>query len=511
MRTDFIVNVHPEVTRIALREDERLMELIVEEAGSRRMVGNIYLGRVSAVLPGMQAAFIDIGLERSAFLHVSDVREGVLDLRQFATSLRNGKPIEGRDTDNSIESLLRKGQSILVQVTKEPIGTKGARVSTRISIAGRYVVSMPGDPVSGISRKIADRKERLRLRKILKSISHDGFGIIARTVGTGQNGDSFAADIDGLMDRWKEIGELALNAKPPELLHQEYDAVTTAMRDMFSPDMDAFITDSKEVCRRAKAYLKKTDPRLSRKVRLYRGKTPIFDHYRIEPQIDELLSCDVPLKSGGSLVIEHTEAMVAIDVNTRHYVGRKNQESTVLRTNMEAAKEVARQLRLRDIGGLIVIDFIDMETESHREKVLQCLRSELGKDRSPTKTCQVSSLGLVEMTRKRVRPSLFQALSEPCKHCGGSGRVLSTVSVSTRLQRFLERAANRKKHRHLVLAIHPELAEYFLEEEGRRLDHLRNSVDDLMLEIHEDAALRTDEFRVYSMDTHEEITRTLES
>ncbi|MBN1433524.1 Rne/Rng family ribonuclease [Candidatus Fermentibacterales bacterium] len=505
MKTDFIVNVHPDVTRIALREDERLMELIVDKADSRRIVGNIYLGSVSAVLPGMQAAFVDIGLERSAFLHVSDLRDGNLDAREFSSSLRDGKPLVGRDSEQSIESLLRKGQEILVQVTKEPIGTKGARVSTRISIAGRYVVSMPGDPVSGVSRKIGDRRERQRLRKVLDHIQVDGFGIIARTVGTGQSEESFSGDIQGLIERWKEVGELALASRAPALLHQEYDAVTTAMRDMFSPDMDAFITDSKEVCRLARQYLKKTDPGLARKVRYYRGRTPIFDHYGIEPQIDQLLHRDVPLKSGGSLVIEHTEALVAIDVNTRRYVGKRSQESTILKTNMEAAKEVARQLRLRDLGGLIVIDFIDMENEEHREKVLQCLRSELGKDRSPTKTCQVSTLGLVEMTRKRVRPSLIQALSEPCEHCGGSGRVMGPVSAATRLERFLERAAIKKRHRDLVVSIHPSLAAYLLEDEGRRLDHLCRSVQDLRIELHEDPGLRVDGFRVYSLDAHEEI------
>jgi ribonuclease G len=278
------------------------------------------------------------------------------------------------------------------------------------------------------------------------------------------------------------------------------------MRDMFSADMDAFITDSKQVCKLARSYLKKTDPKLARKVRLYRGKTPIFDHYGIEPQIDQLLRWDVPLKSGGSLVIEHTEALVAIDVNTKRYVGRRSQENTILRTNMEAAKEVGRQLRLRDLGGIIVIDFIDMENEEHREKVLQCLRSELGKDRSPTKTCQVSSLGLVEMTRKRVRPSLVQALSEPCKHCGGSGRVLSAVSVATRLQRFLERAAAKKRQQNLVVSLHPDLAEYLLDDDGRRLAHICDAVSHLRIELHEDSSLRVDEFRVYSLDAHEELT-----
>lgn len=511
MKVDFIINVHPEVTRIAIREDERLMELIVEKASSRRIVGNIYLGKVSAVLPGMQAAFVDIGLERSAFLHASDVRKGILNADDFATSLRDGIPLPANDSDEPIESLLKKNQKLLVQITKESIGTKGARVSTRISIAGRYVVSMPGDSVTGVSRKIVDRRERYRLRKILGDIQTKGFGIIARTVGVGQNQEAFETDVECIIHTWKGIGSLALSSTAPVLIHQEYDVVLTAMRDLFSTDVQSVITDSKDIYRKVREYLKKTSPELIKRVKMYRGKTPVFDYCGIEKEIDTLLCREVPLKSGGSLVIDHTEALVAIDVNTKRYIGKRNQESTIFKTNMEAAKEVARQLRLRDMGGLIVIDFIDMDNEEHREKVLQCLRSELGRDRSPTKTCQVSSLGLVEMTRKRVRPSLTQALSQRCKHCGGSGRVLTPVSVATRLERLLERTALKKKHRNLVISIHPDLAEYFLEEEGKRLEHLCSSNSNLNLEIHEDERLKVDGFHVYSLDTHEEITQFYEA
>jgi ribonuclease G len=240
-------------------------------------------------------------------------------------------------------------------------------------------------------------------------------------------------------------------------------------------------------------------------VRQYRGKTPIFDHYGIEEEIGRIVAREVPLKSGGSLVIDHTEALVAIDVNTKRYVGKKNQDKTILKVNMEAAREVARQLRLRDMGGIIVIDFIDMEIADHKEKVLNTLRSELGRDRSPTKTCQVSPLGLVEMTRKRVRPSLMQSLSEPCSHCGGSGRVLSPISAATMLERFLERASLKKKHRNLVISIHPDMAAYLLEDGGRRLQHMVES-SGINLEIHEDGRLRVDQFRAFSLDTHEEVT-----
>jgi len=505
LKVDFIINSHPEVLRIAVLEDRRLMELIVEKADERRIVGNIYLGRVNAVLPGMQAAFVDIGLERSAFLHVSDVRTGVSDSRKFAQSLVDGKPLPAADTSASIEELLQKGQTIMVQVTKEPIGTKGARVSTRISIAGRYVVSMPGDSVAGVSRKIADRRQRGRIRGILRDIMIDGYGVIARTAAMGKDKEALEGDLRRIVGTWKEVGGRALRAKAPELLHQERDAVTMTLRDLLTPDVSSIVTDDREIKRRARDYLKRIAPDLAGKVKLYRGKTPIFDHYGIEEEIGRIVAREVPLKSGGSLVIDHTEALVAIDVNTKRYVGKKNQDKTILKVNLEAAREVARQLRLRDMGGIIVIDFIDMEIADHKEKVLNTLRSELGRDRSPTKTCQVSPLGLVEMTRKRVRPSLMQSLSEPCSHCGGSGRVLSPISAATMLERFLERASLKKKHRNLVISIHPDMASYLLEDGGHRLQHMVSS-SGINLEIHEDDRLRVDQFRAFSLDTHEEVT-----
>jgi len=510
LKSDFIVNSHPDVTRIAILEDGRLMELIVEKTEEKRIVGNIYLGRVNAVLPGMQAAFVDIGLERSAFLHSSDVRSGVIDAKAFAQSLVEEKPLPAEESNQPIEDLLRRGQDILVQVTKEPIGTKGARVSSRISIAGRYVVSMPGDPVAGVSRKIGDRKERTRLREIVQRMRGEGFGIIARTAGTDQSEDAFKSDVERIIDRWKEIGELTLRSRAPALLHHEYDIITMTMRDLVSAEMSSFVTDSKDVFSIARTYMKRITPDMSARVRLYRGKTPIFDQYGVEQEIVQILNREVPLKSGGSLVIDQTEALVAIDVNTRRYVGKRSQENTILKTNLEAAKEVARQLRLRDIGGIIVIDFIDMDIEDHREKVVNSLRSELGRDRSPTKTCQVSSLGLVEMTRKRVRPSLVQALSEPCPHCGGTGRVLSALSAATRLERLLERASLQKNHRNIVVSIHPDLSEYLMRDDGRRMDHILEKAK-LAVEFHEDRRMKVDQFRVFSLDTHEEITSLYDS
>jgi len=506
MKVDFIVNQHPEVTRIAVLEDGRLMELIVEMASDKHIVGNIYLGKINAVLPGMQAAFVDIGLERSAFLHVSDVREKMADDRGFAKALTEGKPPRADETRRPIEKVLEKGKSILVQVTKEPIGTKGARVTTRISIAGRYVVSMPGDTVSGVSRKITDRKERGRLRKIVGEVRTDGYGIIARTAGTEKDEESFKTDVERIVEKWKEIGALALKSKAPALLHQEHDLITMTVRDMVSPDVNSIVCDSRIVARQIRKYLKTFDPAVAGKVRVYRGKTPIFDHYGIEKEISGLVTREVPLKSGGSLVIDHTEALVAIDVNTKRYVGRRKQEDTILKTNMEAAREVARQLRLRDLGGIIVIDFIDMDDSGHKDKVVNCLRSELGRDRSPTKTCAVSPMGLVEMTRKRVRPSLVQSMSGVCEHCGGTGRIQAPLSVLTKIERFLERAAGKGKHSNLVVSVNPAVASYLIEDDGRRLEYLTSRSDRLSVHLHEDSRLGQAEFKVFSLDTHDEIT-----
>jgi len=506
MKVDFIVNQHPEVTRIAVMEDGRLMELIVEMADDRHIVGNIYLGKVNAVLPGMQAAFVDIGLERSAFLHVSDVREMLANEKSFARALIEGKPPRADETRRPIEKVLEKGQRILVQVTKEPIGTKGARVSTRISIAGRYVVSMPGDSVAGVSRKITDRQERSRLRKIVQQVRTEGFGIIARTAGIEKDEDSFRTDVERIVNKWKEIGTLTVKSKAPALLHQEHDLITMTVRDLVSPDVNSIVSDSRAVAKQIKKYLKTFDPDVAAKVKYYRGKTPIFDQYGIEKEISGLVRREVLLKSGGSIVIDHTEALVAIDVNTKRYVGRRRQEDTIFKTNMEAAREVARQLRLRDLGGIIVIDFIDMDNLSHRDKVVNCLRGELGRDRSPTKTCQVSPMGLVEMTRKRVRPSLVQSMSVACEYCTGTGRIQTPVSVLTEIERFLERAANGKKHVNLVVTINPMVAKYLMEDDGRRLEYLTARSDRLSVHIHEDDKMLQAEFKVFSLDSHEEIT-----
>lgn len=506
MKVDFIVNRHPEVTRIAVVEDGRLMELIVEMADDKRIVGNIYLGRINAVLPGMQAAFVDIGLERSAFLHVSDVRENLVDEKSFAKALMNGKPPRSDETRRPIEKVLEKGKRILVQVTKEPIGTKGARVSTRISIAGRYVVSMPGDSVAGVSRKIIDRQERSRLRKIVQQVRTEGFGIIARTAGIDKDEESFRTDVERIVNKWKEIGVLTIKSKAPALLHQEHDLITMTVRDLVTPDVNTIVSDSRDAAKQIRKYLKAFDSDMASKVKFYRGKTPIFDQYGIEKEISTLVRREVLLKSGGSIVIDHTEALVAIDVNTKRYIGRKRQEDTILKTNMEAAREVARQLRLRDLGGIIVIDFIDMDNSSHRDKVVNCLRGELGRDRSPTKTCQVSPMGLVEMTRKRVRPSLVQSMSIACEHCAGTGRIQTPVSVLTRVERFLERAANGKKHINLVVTINPLVSKYLMEDDGRRLEYLTARSDRLSVHVHEDERLLQAEFKVFSLDSHEEIT-----
>lgn len=494
MTTVIYCNVTPYETRVAVREGGALVELLVERSRERSVVGSLFKGRISRVLPGMQAAFVNIGLERDAFLYVDDVAEALEE------DLEPGELVEGVP----IQDLLREGQEILVQVTRELGAAKGPRATSHVTIPGRYLVLLPGSSHIGVSRRITDQTERERLRALLADIPHS-CGVIVRTAGEGCDRADFQADLAGLESMWRHILKRADEVGAPCLVHRDLDLVLRAARDLTGPNLAEFWVDDPEAYQRVVEFLDRLQPELTSRVKLYRRQIDIFDAFGIEAELQQVLQPKVWLRSGGSLVINQTEALVAIDVNTGRYVGSADLEDTVCLINLEAAREVARQLRLRNLGGIIVIDFIDMDTEDHREKVLNCLRSELGRDRSPTKTCQISSLGLVEMTRKRVRPSLAQSLSEPCSRCGGSGRVLSPLSSSIRLERLLGRVSVKKVHRNLVVSVHPDLAGYFMEEEGRRFEYLTSKVR-LNIALHEDQRLRVDEFRVYSLDSHEEIT-----
>src|SRR6267143_6175415 len=479
MRREIIINAGSNETRIALLEDKELVEVMVERPEAVRRVGDIYKGRVNAVLPGMQAAFVDLGLEKSAFLHASDLQPSDSDLddlfeEEEETEERKRGGGRGRREEAAprIEEALKKGQELLVQITKEPIGTKGPRVTTQVSLPGRYLVLMPGHEHVGVSRKIEDRQERTRLKTLIKDLRHKGSGLIVRTVGSERGKKEFQSDVKYLEALWTKIERQSQRAKAPAILHREMELTTGLIRDIFTEDVAQLVIDSKEEYKEILEYLKTYVPELSSRIKLYRGQEPIFDHFGIEAELEKAMDRKVWLKRGGYITIDQTEALVAIDVNTGRFTGKKNQEDTILKTNLEAAEEIARQLRLRDLGGIIVLDFIDMESEANKKAVLDTLRNRLKRDRSRTKAFAVSELGLVEMTRQRQRPSLVSYFNQDCPECGGTGKVLSLASATLRIERMLRRVGLRAKEKLLLLRVHPDLAVHLVEQHADLRENL---------------------------------------
>ncbi len=447
---------------MAILEDDRLAELLVDRPDSQRSVGNIYFGRVEAVLPGMQAAFVDIGLEKSAFLHASDLVEP--DEAEFEDDERNGNGGRNSRDDRrlpSVQDHLSRGQKILVQVTKEPISTKGPRVSAQISLPGRFLVYLPDASKIGVSRKIESREERARLRAMVRGLlPKKSGGVIVRTVAEELTEELIKRELKSLLALWRRIQRKKASVDPPALVQEEASLTRGIIRDLLGDKVDSLWVDSRTVHNEIKKYLKQVDPDQMKQVHLYRDSRPLFDKFDIEEQVRALFQGRIDLPSGGYAVIEQTEALVSIDVNTGRYTGKKDPEKTILRTNLEAAREIARQLRLRDIGGIIVIDFIDMEIQANRDKVFNELKSNLSRDRARTRVFQVSDLGLIEMTRQRVRPSLRDTMTSICPGCSGSGRVFRPDVVVRRLARTLRRVAHEDKERQMLVRLHPEVALY---------------------------------------------------
>ena len=502
MKREILITATPQETRVAILEDDVLAELMVDRPDAERLVGDIYLGQVQAVLPGIQAAFVDIGTEKAAFLHVSDV----------VPEDDEDDDDEDRDRDRErsgryppIQDMITKGQRVLVQASKEPIGTKGPRVTTHISLPGRFLVFMPGSKHIGVSRKIDDREERARLRALAKEIVPDGVGVIIRTVGEELTREVFEREFNTLSDTWKKIQKRAKSAKPPALIHREAKLTSGIIRDVFTAKVDALTIEGREVYNEVKQYLDGVDPELMKRVHLYVDPVPLFDKYGIEDAIREAFQRRVDLPSGGYIIIEPTEALVSIDVNTGRYTGRKDPEKTILRTNLDAAKEIARQLRLRDIGGIVVCDFIDMETRANQDRVLQELRQHLARDRARTRAFQISELGLVEMTRQRVRPSLFQSLTEPCPHCGGSGRVFRPETVVRRVERAIRRIAVQQREKEVTIRVHPHVALYILEEEPDFMRRLEKTLS-LDVDLRDDPVMKQDEFRLLAGPAEADVT-----
>ena len=432
MNEEILVNITPQETRVAVLTAGQVQELVVEREASRGLVGNIYVGRVARVLPGMQSAFVEIGLERSAFLHVADIWE-------HRRTQENGMTEPGKP----IEKMLAEGQPVTVQVMKDPIGTKGARLSTQLSIAGRLLVYLPQDPHIGISQRIEDEAGRAALRGKLKELipADEKGGFILRTLAEGASNDELRTDIGYLRNLWRDIHERSLGAPPPKLVYQGLSLAQRVLRDMASDATSAVHVDSRENYQKLAAFAQAYMPRLAGKLQHYTGERPLFEFYNVEEEIEKALSRRVDLKSGGTLVIDQTEAMTTVDVNTGGFVGQRNFDDTVFKTNLEAAQAIARQLRLRNLGGIIVVDFIDMHSAEHRAAVLEEIRRALARDRTRMTVSNFTALGLVEMTRKRTRESLAHVLCEPCQACGGRGEIKTARTVCYEVLREVLREA----------------------------------------------------------------------
>jgi len=537
VKREILINGSQRETRVAILEDDRLVELLIDRPDHRRIVGDIYLGRVEAVLPGIQAAFVDVGLEKSAFLHASDLLEPdedeeptgeegdeafeeaeaeAADEGGRTRGKKNGdtngqteprqREVRSRRALPNISDILKKGQTLLVQVTKEPISTKGCRVTAQISLPGRFLVYMPYASKVGVSRKIESKELRTRLREMVAAhLPRDSGGMIVRTVAEGVTEEHFKREVESLLNIWRKINRKKTFVRAPALVQRETSLTRGIIRDLFSAKVDALHVDSKELHNEIDGYLRQVDPELLTRVNLYREPVPLFDKFDIENEIRDLFKARCDLPTGGYIVIQPTEALVSIDVNTGRYTGKKDPEKTILKTNLEAAREIARQIRLRDIGGIIVCDFIDMESRQNRDRVLQELRTHLGRDRARTKAFAVSELGLVEMTRQRVRPSLWHSMTAECPDCKGTGRVFTPEVVARRLERSLRRAGRERRERQLAVRLHPEVALYLLEEEPK-LIHTLGKMTGLELELRDDPMMRVDEFRLMSRPGGRDVT-----
>src|SRR6188508_368197 len=480
-----VINADGPETRVALVQDGYLGELYIERKRERGIAVNIYKGRVERVLPGMQAAFVNIGLEKSAYLHVSDVRGTPDDLKRLlAGEASRAASDEDEDADDAaragggarIEDLLKEGQEVIVQVTKEPISTKGARTTRYISLPGRHLVFMPTVDHIGISRRIASDKERRRLRDIVETMRPAGSGFIVRTVAENVSERELKSDMEFLIKLWNEVVRRAAGGRCPSLIYNDLDLLLRTVRDLFTPDVEKLIIDSRSEYDRVKKCITAFMPDFAGHIELYDGNDPIFDGFGIEIEIDRALERKVWLKSGGYLIVDEMEALTAVDVNTGRFVGKKSLEDTITKTNLEAAQEVAEQLRIRSIGGMIVVDFIDMDRPHNRDKVTRAFNEHLRRDRSKAAVTRISELGLIEMTRKRTRESLLHTLTEPCTACEGKGYTKSRRTVTYELLRELRRQGDLVEGDTVLVEVHPDVAQVlqstdraFLEEMEKRL------------------------------------------
>jgi ribonuclease G len=487
MTNELVINARPHETRVALVENGVVVELYVNRGSEQELMGNIYLGRVVRVLPGMQAAFVDIGIDKPAFLYVTDVYNDVRHWEQVMVqegeeenNEESQRPVRMRNLKNfdiNIEGLLQEGQEIMVQVSKEPIGTKGARLTSYITLAGRHLVFMPTVDHIGISRKIEAEKERTRLKKIIQELRQPGEGFIVRTASERAPKEKLKSEMEFLGRLWNTIQKRKEAASAPSLVHKELSITLRAVRDLFTKEIDRLVIDSREEYQSIMEFIENFVPTLRYSVELYEGREPLFDSYGIEMELSRALEKKIWLKSGGYVVIESTEALATIDVNTGSYVGKRNLEETIVKTNLEAVKEIAYQIRLRNIGGIIVIDFIDMERESDRERVFLALREALEKDRAKTTVLKMSELGLIEMSRKRTRENINLFLTEPCFYCEGRGRLKSPTTVCYDIFRDLEREMASGDGGKVYLLVNPEIERVLKEDERDSVVELEKKIN----------------------------------
>ena len=468
MGLEIIINVAREETRVAVLDRKILTDLYIDRVKQRDFVGNVYKGKVVKVLPGLQAAFVDIGQDKAAFMHVSELTGGIgaeetlMEEDEKASEVPKPK----RHSAKPIEELLDEGQELLVQVTKGPIGTKGSRVTSYVSLPGRFLVFLPHVEHIGISRRIGSDEERSRLKQLMLKLRKPGSGYIVRTVSEGVTDDELRSDVEFLQASWDEILEKKSRLKAPALLHNDLDLVFRTVRDHFTKDVQHLWVDSKSDYDAIREFVGRYLPELLSRIHLYNKNEPIFDHFDLESEIAKATARKVWLKSGGHIVIDHTEAMTVVDVNTGRFVGKRDLEETITKTNLEAVKEISYQLKLRSIGGIIIIDFIDMERERNREKVFQAFNDALATDKARTRILRVSELGLVEMSRERVREDLYRALSEPCHYCEGRAYTKDPTTICYELFRDIRRLEPLPDEHTVVIGAHPSVASMLADEEA---------------------------------------------
>jgi ribonuclease G len=480
MNKEIIISSSTTQNRVAITEDGNLVDFFVDHPEKQRMVGDVYLGRVARVLPGIRAAFIDIGLKHDAFLHFSDIGErtealqGIFDDDEDEDEEQSPNPSPNATVENPNQptlelpkpeirerqiTKLHKGQELLIQILKEPVKDKGVRVTSSVSIPGRFCVLLPMDNKIGVSKKIVEYKERKRLRKIARGIIPEDCGLIIRTAAKDQDEESLSADLKYLVKIWEDIQEDAKKLEPPSLLYKDLSTTISVIRDLFSPDVSKVFVDSKKLFKEIRNYVQFIQPALVDRIEFYKEDRPIFESFKVDEQIKNLMRRKVALPSGGHIVIDHTEAMTVIDVNSGRYAAKKDQELNSLKTDLEASREIVRQLRLRDIGGLIVVDFIDLEDEKNRKKIYDELKKEFKKDRAKTAMLPMTEFGLMQITRERVRENIVQSMTEVCPYCEGTGLLTKKSNLIHEIEGWLKRYKMEGKYYSLIIRVHPSLGE----------------------------------------------------